>query len=296
MAKMNLDLYAKLTEQLNSGKKRMNMFNNTSNWAKITNEKQVFRFLPSPDGLPFKTVSRHYLGKNNSIWCPKENREYMPGLASYDCPICEFHWKVYKEAADYLKGRIIKDISDEEYTLDPKLKEAVEQLKVCRDIGAKQQVFVNAIIRGKEEEGVKIMNLTAPTFKKILNIMKETLEEENKDICDPEIGSDFKIFKDASSGKAFGEIEVLWVGSKPLSKNKDQAKAWLESVRSEPIAKEDFPTFSQLENALVKKFKVNDEEAEEMSTESRIEGKETPKDSNDDLNLEDLSRVIEGLE
>lgn len=295
MTKMNLDLYAKLTDQLNSGKKRMSMSNNSSNWAKVTTEKQVFRFLPTPDGLPFKTISRHYLGKNNSIWCPKENREHMPGLASYDCPICNFHWKLYEEAAGYLKGRVIKEITDEEYALDPKLKEAAEQLKICRDISAKQQVFVNVIIRGKEDEGVKTLNLTSPAFKKILNIMRETLEDDNKDICDPETGSDFKIFKDANSGKAFGEIEVLWVGTKPLSKNKDQVKAWLENVRVEPILKEDFPTFSQLEGALVKRFKVNDSEVEELSSETRI-GNDSKDSSSEDLNLEDLANVIQGLE
>ena len=295
---MNLDLYSKLADQLNSGKKRVNMSKTTNNWAKITEAKQVFRFLPSPDGLPFKFVSRHYLSKNNSVWCPKESRDFMPGLDSYTCPICEFSWKIYNDAKEYLKGRPIKEITDEEYALDPKLKEAVEQLEIAKSISAKQQVFANVIIRGSESEGVKTVNLTGPTFKKILNIMQETLEEENKDVCDPDVGSDFKIFK-VNNGKTFGEIEVLWVGAKPLSKDKAQVDAWLKDVRVDPILKEDFPTQSQLEGALVKKFNFKESEVEQLSTEKRIVGDSSDEEEQeaeiDSLDLEDLAKSIENL-
>lgn len=294
MAKMNMDIYNKIVKQIQEGKAVRAGESEAKKYVKITTEKQTFRFLPTEDGEPLKIIAKHYLGKGNDIWCPKKSKKYLHGVSS-ECPVCDFTWKLYDEAKAILKGRKIKEISDEEFALNPKLKEAVETLRLKKELDANEIIFANVIVRGQEEEGVKTVNLTMPTFKKIMLLMQESLDEDNKDFCDPEVGSDFKIFKDANSTKTFPEIQVLWGGVKPLSKDKQQAEKWLKNVQLEPIPKEEYPNVSLLENAMLKRFKVSEKDAESFSAESSIESAESAKET-EDLDLDDLSRSIEELQ
>lgn len=276
---MNLGKYNEYLDAIQNKKSLSNVVNGggfTSNREKITDEKKIFRFLPFDDGEPFKVIFKHYIDRKEYI-CPSKNKLILKDkFATTKCPICEFGSKLYKDSQKELNGRKPDKISKEELANSPKLREAVELYKMFKDMMPISTVFCNVVVRGRESEGAKVLFMTQKTFEKILLIISEQIEDEDKkDITDLVSGSDFKIFKKPSkkeiNGMKIDEIEVVYANSKPLTDNKDLEKKILNSMQIDPFSYE-IPGIEKMEAAIAKKFNYTDSEVESMSSEKVIQG------------------------
>lgn len=290
---MNMDKYNNFFKAMQQKKNLSSVVNGgfTSNREKITDEKKIFRFLPFEDGEPFKVIFKHYIDKKEYV-CPSKNRELLKDkFNTTKCPICEFGSKLYRDSQEELKGRKPNKITQEELVNSPRLREAIELYKLFKQMMPTTTVFCNVVVRGREDEGAKVLFLTAATFEKILMIREESLEEDNKDVTDLLTGSDFKIFKKASKknvdGQAIQEIEVMHVGVKPLTDDKELEKRILSSMQVNPFNYE-LPTVGQMEVAISRKFDFTDSEVESISSE-----KEVGNSNNDDE--DDLAKLMNDM-
>lgn len=291
---MNVDKYNAYIKAINE-ERPLHSANAVTNIVKITDEKQTFRFLPFTDGEPFKVVYKHYikipgtkktdqhlcLGKNEDILGTKDN-----------CPICEFGWKLWNDAKKVLNGRDYKKLSKEEIAMSSDLREAISNIEVFKEMMPKAIVYTNVVVRGKEDEGAKVLWLTEATFKKILRLREDGIDnEEDKDITDPVRGTDYKIFK-IKTGKAFDEIDVISANQKVLTKDENLLKKILSGVKEAPISESEVPTAEALEKSLLTKFKLTESEVEQLSSEKVV----TPgKSKLDDAEVDDLDKMMKEM-
>jgi len=146
---------AKLEESKNGGKKKVS----DTKWRPQQGD-QTIRILPTADGDPFKEYFFHYnVGKNPGLLCPKKNH-------GGDCPICDFASKLWREGVDN-NDEVAK--------------------KEAKQLFARNRYYSPILVRGQEEEGVKVWAYGKQAYQTLLGYV---LDPDYGDITDPDKGTD----------------------------------------------------------------------------------------------------------
>ena len=107
--------------------KRENLQNNGKKSAfwRPQDGEQVIRIVPTADGDPFKEYWFHYnLGDNPGFLSPKRN-------FGEECPLDGYVRELYRQGDD-------------------------ESVKMAKNLSARQRFFSPVIVRGEEDQGVRI--------------------------------------------------------------------------------------------------------------------------------------------
>ena len=152
MAKMK----AKLQELESGGRQKSdNVF-----WKPQEGDQDI-RLVPTEDGDPFKVFHFHYnLGEaaRGGILCPK--RQFGD-----PCPICDFASKLWQEGTDDSK-------------------------RMAKSLFVRQRFFSPVIVRGEEEQGVKVWGYGKTIYETLLGLV---LNPDYGDITDVDQGVDFTL-------------------------------------------------------------------------------------------------------
>jgi len=90
------------------------------------------------------------------------------------------------------------------------------------------RTYAAVVVRGEEDEGVKIWGFGKTVYQKLLSIM---LDEDYGDITDPLEGRDIKVVCTKPPGKKYAMTDVMPRGkSTKLSTNSKQSKEWLDNI------------------------------------------------------------------
>jgi hypothetical protein len=146
---------AKLQESEGGGKKSDNIF-----WRPSEGEQEI-RIVPTADGDPFKVFHFHYNlgeGARGGVLCPK--RQFGD-----NCPICDFASKLWQEGTDDSK-------------------------KMAKNLFVRQRFFSPVIVRGEEEQGVRIWGYGKTIYETLLGLV---LNPDYGDITEVETGVDFTL-------------------------------------------------------------------------------------------------------
>jgi len=135
-----------------------------SHWFKPDEGDQTIRIVPAPDGDPLKEMYFHYnVGDHRGgIVCPKRNY-------GEQCPICEFASALWKEGTS---------TNDE------------ESKKLAKSLFVRARFFSPVVVRGREDEGVKIYGYGKRAYENLLGYI---LDPDYGDITDPLEGTDIAL-------------------------------------------------------------------------------------------------------
>ena len=134
---------------------------------------QSIRIVPTPDGDPFKEKFFHYNVAQGGFLCPSKN-------FGDNCPVCSFASKLWNEGTDDSK-------------------------KMAKDLFAKQRFFSPVLVRGEEDQGVRIWGYGKMAYEKLLTIV---LDPDYGDVTDPESGNDLKIMYGKPPGASFPRTDI----------------------------------------------------------------------------------------
>jgi len=182
--------------------------------------EQTIRLVPTADGDPFKEFWFHYnLGKNPGFLSPKKN-------FGEDDPLNDFIRQLYKEGSD-------------------------ESVKMAKNLNARQRFFSPVIVRGEEDQGVRLWGYGKTAYKELLNLV---LNPEYGDITDVDDGTDLVI----NYGKPAGA----------LASSQDEVNTMLESIPNfDEVFESARKTPDEVQNML-DEFLLGEEDAEEVSSET----------------------------
>ncbi len=174
--------------------------NRSSTWKPTEGEEHTVRLIsfPDNDGQPFKEIQWYY---------------NIPGARGMVAP--------------YQFGK--KDPVQELIT---KLREegSKESYEMAKNLYPNMRTYAAVIVRGQEDEGVKIWGFGKTVYQKLLSIM---LDEDYGDITDPLSGRDIKVVCTKPPGKKYAMTDVMPRGkATKLSTNAKQSTEWLENIPS----------------------------------------------------------------
>jgi len=164
---LNLD---RMREKLNSVTGKGG--NKNEFWKPNDGENNI-RIVPTPDGDPFKEKFFHYNVTQGGFLCPKRN-------FGDNCPVCNFANKLWNEGTEDSK-------------------------KMAKDLFAKQRFFSPVLVRGEEDQGVRIWGYGKMAYEKLLTIV---LDPDYGDITDPDDGNDLKIMYGKPAGASFPRTDI----------------------------------------------------------------------------------------
>mgnify|MGYP005816492017 CR=1 FL=1 len=156
---INMELMKKklaaLRGELNSG---------DSVWFRPDEGDTDIRIVPTNDGDPLKEMFFHYnVGDHKGgILCPKRNY-------GEHCPICEFASVLWREGSD----------SNDE-----------ESKKLAKSLFVRTRFFSPVVVRGREDEGVKIYGYGKMAYELLLGYI---LDPEYGDVTDVQEGTDITL-------------------------------------------------------------------------------------------------------
>jgi hypothetical protein len=195
--------------------------------------EQTIRLLPTADGDPFKQYWFHYnLGKNPGFLSPKKN-------FGEDDPLDDFIRNLYKDGSD-------------------------ESVKMAKDLSARQRFFSPVLVRGEEEQGVRLWGYGKMAYKELLNLV---LNPEYGDITDVSEGTDLVINYGKPAGAQFPQTTIT-PRRRPskLSENEDEVHSMLESIPDyNDVFERKTPDQVQM---MLDEFLLDEEDAEDVSSES----------------------------
>jgi len=202
--------------------------------------EQVIRIVPSDDGDPFKEYWFHYnLGDNPGFLSPKKN-------FGEDCPLDSYVRELYRQGDD-------------------------ESVKMAKSLSARQRFFAPVIVRGEEEQGVRVWGFGKMAYQELLNLV---LNPDYGDITDVDEGTDLVIKYGKPAGAQFPQTTIT--PRRKASVMVDNAKKAKEMLNSIP----DFTTLFERKSAqevqgMLEEFiasRLDDEGVEEASSESQKYG------------------------
>jgi len=162
---MSLDL-KKMRERLTT---LQNKNNGSSRFWKPPEGESAIRICPSENGDPFKDYWFHYnVGKNPGFLSPKKN-------FGEDCPLGEFVHQLWNEGTE-------------------------ESKKMAKKLSARQRFFAPVVVRGEEDQGVRVWGFGKQVYEKLLNLM---LNPEYGDITDPDSGTDLVLVYGKPAGATY---------------------------------------------------------------------------------------------
>jgi len=136
----------------------------SSVWFKPDEGDTDIRIVPTRDGDPLKEMHFHYNVGNHKgpVACPKRNY----GEA---CPICEFASQLWKDGVSN---------NDE------------ESKKLAKSLFVRQRYFSPVVVRGREDEGVKVYGYGKKAYELLLGYI---LDPEYGDVTDSHEGTDITL-------------------------------------------------------------------------------------------------------
>ena len=172
--------------------------NGTSNkfWRPEEGE-QTLRIVAPSNGDPFRDYWFHYnVGDNPGFLSPKRN-------FGEDCPLDTYVRQLWKEGSE-------------------------ESKRVAKKLSARQRFFAPVVVRGQEEEGVKVWGFGKRAYETLLGLV---LNPEYGDITDPSEGTDLVVTYTKPAGASFPETKITpRRKSTPLHKDENRAVELMEGV------------------------------------------------------------------
>jgi hypothetical protein len=162
---------------------------------------QTIRILPCADGDPFKEFWFHYnLGDNRGFLSPKRN-------FGEDDPLDSFVRQLFNSGSE-------------------------EDIKMAKNLMARQRFFSPVIVRGEEEKGVRLWGYGKMAYKELVTL---ALNPDYDDITDPETGTDLVINYGKPPGAAFPKTTITpRRRSSTLFANDPDGSQAAEAMRSIP--------------------------------------------------------------
>jgi len=141
-----------------------NKGDSSSPWFKPEEGDTDIRIVPTKDGDPLKEMFFHYNVGNHKggVLCPKRN-------FGESCPICDFASQLWREGVD---------TNDE------------ESKKLAKSLFVRTRYFSPVVVRGREEEGVKVYGYGKQAYELLLGYI---LDPEYGDITDINEGTDIAL-------------------------------------------------------------------------------------------------------
>lgn len=173
--------------------------NNTrkNNFWKPEEGEQTIRLVAPSDGDPFRDFWFHYdVAGEPGFLSPKRN-------FGEDCPLDDYVRALWREGSE-------------------------ESKRVARKLGAKQRFFAPVLVRGQEEEGVKVWGFGKRAYETLLGLV---LNPEYGDITDPSEGTDLVVTYSKPAGASYPETKITpRRKSSLLHEDETQARTLMESV------------------------------------------------------------------
>jgi len=195
--------------------------------------EQTIRLVPTADGDPFKDFWFHYnLGDNPGFLSPKKN-------FGEDDPIDGFVRKLFNEGTE-------------------------ESIKMAKNLMARQRFFAPVIVRGEEDQGVRMWGFGKMVYEQLLNLV---LNPEYGDITDADVGTDLVLHYGKPPGTPFPQTKIT-PRRRPsvLSDQTTQLTEWLDGV---PDADDVFERKTPEEvGVMLDEYLLGEADAEEQSTET----------------------------
>lgn len=197
--------------------------------------EQTIRIVPTADGDPFKEFYFHYnLGKNAGFLSPKKN-------FGEDDPLDGFIRQLFNEGTE-------------------------ESTKMAKNLMARQRFFSPVIVRGQEDQGVKIWGYGKTVYEQLLNLV---LNPEYGDITDPQEGTDLLLSYGKPAGASYPQTKLM-----PSRKTSQMCKDLTEDQCASML--ESIPEFGTLFDRktpedvqrMLDEFLADDATAEELSSET----------------------------
>lgn len=136
--------------------------------------EQLIRIVLPEDGDPFRDYWFHYDVAGESFLSPKRN-------FGEHCPLEVYIKALWKEGSD-------------------------ESKRVAKKLSAKQRFYVPIVVRGKEEEGVKVWGFGKKAYETLLGLF---MNPEYRDMADPMEGVDLTIKYTKAAGASFPTTEIV---------------------------------------------------------------------------------------
>ena len=102
-----------------------------------------------------------------------------------------------------------------------------EGYEMAKKLYPKMRTYAAVIVRGQEEEGVKLWAFGKTVYQNLLNIM---LDPDYGDITDAHEGYDIKVTVSKQAGKMFATTDVMPRPKQTALGTKKQIKEWTESI------------------------------------------------------------------
>lgn len=172
--------------------------NRNSTWKPVEGEEHTIRLIsfPDNDGQPFKEVQWYY---------------NIPGSRGMVAPF-QFG---QKDPVQELITKLREEGSPESYSMAKKLY-------------PNMRTYAAVIVRGEEDEGVKIWGFGKTVYQKLLSLM---LDEDYGDITDPLEGRDIKVICTKPPGKKYAMTDVTPRGkTTKLSTESKKSAEWLANI------------------------------------------------------------------
>lgn len=201
----------------------------------------------------------------------------VPSKFSKDYPFKEVfvhQFEIFKKTIPSLKSWGKKDPVEE---FVKSLFESSDQgdWALAKKLGSKRRVFVNVIVRGEEEKGVRLWEFGKETYEKLLTIMGQ--DDEYGDITDLVEGTDLTVegyqeelkFGGDSGKKAVKYIAVNITPKRnitPLSEDDEEIKSWIKD-QVDPLSLYTPLSFAEIKDLLKKYLSPEDVEEEEVEAE-----------------------------
>ena len=170
----------------------------SSTWKPVEGEEHTVRLIsfPDNDGQPFKEVQWYY---------------NIPGSRGMVAPF-QFG---KKDPVQELINKLRDEGSKESY-------------EMAKNLYPNMRTYAAVVVRGQEDEGVKIWAFGKTVYQKLLSIM---LDEDYGDITDPLEGRDIKVVCTKPPGKKYAMTDVMPRGKiTKLSTKSKQSSEWLENM------------------------------------------------------------------
>ena len=229
---MSIDM-KKMREKLNALQNR-GQGNNKNNFWRPQDGETTIRIVPTEDGDPFKEFWFHYnLGNNPGFLSPKRN-------FGEDDPLDSFVRSLFNEGTE-------------------------DSVKMAKNLMARQRFFTPVIVRGEEDQGVRVWGFGKMAYQELLSLV---LNPDYGDITDTEEGTDLVITYGKPPGAQFPQTSITpRRRSSGLAKTKKETKELLEQV-PDFVDLFERKTPDQVRNML-DEFLLGDDNAEENSTETK---------------------------
>ena len=197
--------------------------------------EQTIRLVPTSDGDPFKEFWFHYnLGKNPGFLSPKKN-------FGEDDPLNDFVRQLYNEGTD-------------------------DSIKMAKSLSARQRFFSPVIVRGEEDQGVRLWGYGKTAYKELLNLV---LNPEYGDITDVDEGTDLTINYGKPPGAQFPQTTITpRRKSSAMCESADTTASMLDSIPDfDEVFESARKTPSEIQQML-DEFLLAEEDAESVSKET----------------------------